>query len=320
MKQPSRAQLVAGFAAIYVLWGSTYLGIRFAVETIPPFLMAGTRHLVAGAILYAFARRRGAPRPTARHWKAAAGIGALLLLGGNGLVSWAEQRVASGPAALIVASVPIWMVLLSAAQERRRPSVAVLAGLALALAGIALLVFPNGGGRAVELLPAGALLVAALSWSIGSLWSRRAPLPKATLLATAMEALAGGIALWIAGLAGGEGASLHLSAITARSALSLAYLIVAGSILGFSAYVWLLTVSTPERVSTYAFVNPIVAVAFGVMLAGEKLTTRIALASAVIVAAVALILRFGSASRAARPARGAPRTALGSDCPPAETG
>jgi drug/metabolite transporter (DMT)-like permease len=316
MKQPSRAQLVAGFAAIYVLWGSTYLGIRFAVETIPPFLMAGTRHLVAGAILYVFARHRGAAPPTLRNWKAAAGIGALLLLGGNGLVSWAEQRVASGPAALIVASVPIWMVLLSAAQERRRPPVAVLGGLALALAGIALLVLPTGGGRAVELVPAGALLLAALSWSVGSLWSRRAPLPKATLLATAMEALAGGAALWIAGLAGGEGASLHLSAITARSALALAYLIVAGSILGFSAYVWLLTVSTPDRVSTYAFVNPIVAVTFGVLLAGEKLTPRIALASAVIVGAVALILRFGETT----PARGQRPIALPSECPPVETG
>ena len=311
MKHPSRAQLVAGFAAIYVLWGSTYLGIRFAVETIPPFLMAGTRHLVAGAILYAVARRRGAPAPTLRNWKAAAGIGTLLLLGGNGLVSWAEQRVASGPAALIVASVPVWMVLLSAAQERRRPSAAVLGGLLLALAGIALLVLPNGGGRVVELLPAGALLVAALSWSVGSLWSRRAPLPKATLLATAMEALAGGAALWIAGLAGGEGVSFHLSAITARSALALAYLIVAGSILGFSAYVWLLTVSTPDRVSTYAFVNPIVAVTFGVLLAGERLTPRIALASAVIVGAVALILRYGSRrvpreTRTSLPAEAAP--------------
>lgn len=318
MKHPSRAQLVAGFAAIYVLWGSTYLGIRFAVETIPPFLMAGTRHLVAGAILYAFARRRGAPAPTLRNWKAAAGIGALLLLGGNGLVSWAEQRVASGPAALIVASVPVWMVLLSAAQERRRPSLAVLAGLALALAGIALLVIPNGGGQAVELLPAGALLVAALSWSVGSLWSRKAPLPRATLLATSMEALAGGAALWIAGLAGGEGASLHVSAITARSAISLAYLIVAGSILGFSAYVWLLTVSTPDRVSTYAFVNPIVAVAFGVLLAGENLTPRIALASAVIVGAVALILRFGAATSRSRGGR--TPTSLSAECPPAETG
>jgi drug/metabolite transporter (DMT)-like permease len=294
MKHPSRAQIVAGFAAVYVLWGSTYLAIRFAVETIPPFLMAGTRHLAAGGILYVFARRRGAAQPTLRNWKAAAGIGALLLLGGNGLVSWAEQRVASGPAALIVASVPLWMVLLSAAQERRRPAVAVLVGLLLALAGIALLVLPSAGGRAVELLPAGALLLAALSWSVGSLWSRRAPLPKETLLATAMEALAGGAALWIAGLAGGEGALLHVSAITARSALALGYLVVFGSILGFSAYVWLLTVSTPDRVSTYAFVNPIVAVALGVALAGEKLTPRIAIASMVIVGAVALILRFGA--------------------------
>jgi drug/metabolite transporter (DMT)-like permease len=208
------------------------------------------------------------------------------------------------------------MVLLSAAQERRRPPVAVLGGLALALAGIALLVLPTGGGRAVELVPAGALLLAALSWSVGSLWSRRAPLPKATLLATAMEALAGGAALWIVGLAGGEGASLHLSAITARSALALAYLIVAGSILGFSAYVWLLTVSTPDRVSTYAFVNPIVAVTFGVLLAGEKLTPRIALASAVIVGAVALILRFGEPT----PSRGQRPIALPSECPPVETG
>ena len=300
MKHPSRIELVAGFGAIYVLWGSTYLGIRFAVESIPPFLMAGTRQFVAGAILYVFARRRGAAPPTLRNWKAAAGIGALLLLGGNGLVSWAEKRVASGPAALIVASVPVWMVLLSAVQERRRPSVAVLAGLALALSGIALLVLPNGGGRAVELLPAGALLVAALSWSVGSLWSRKAPLPKQTLLATSMEALAGGSALWIAGLAGGEGAGLHLSAITARSALALAYLIVAGSIIAFSAYVWLLTVSTPDRVSTYAFVNPIVAVVLGVLLAHERLTPRIALASAVIVGAVALILRFGTARSSRR--------------------
>jgi drug/metabolite transporter (DMT)-like permease len=296
MKHPSRAQIVAGFAAVYVLWGSTYLAIRFAVETIPPFLMAGTRHLAAGAILYVFARRRGAAPPTLRNWKAAAGIGALLLLGGNGLVSWAEQRVASGPAALIVASVPLWMVLLSAAQERRRPAVAVLVGLLLALAGIALLVLPNAGGRVVELLPAGALLLAALSWSVGSLWSRRAPLPKETLLSTAMEALAGGAALWVAGLAGGEGALFHVSAITARSAMALAYLVVFGSILGFSAYVWLLTVSTPDRVSTYAFVNPIVAVALGVAFAGEKLTPRIAIASMVIVGAVALILRFGAAS------------------------
>ena len=293
MKHPSRAQIIAGFAAIYVLWGSTYLAIRFAVQTIPPFLMAGTRHLAAGAILYLYARRKGAPKPSAAHWKAAALIGALLLLGGNGLVSWAEKRVASGPAALIVASVPLWMVALSAFGERRRPAFPVLAGLGLGLAGIALLVLPSGTGSGPGIAPAGAaaLLVAALCWSLGSLWSRRVSLPSSTLLATGMEALAGGAALWIAGLAGGE--RVQASAITLRSMVSLGYLIVAGSVIGFSAYVWLLKVASPERVSTYAFVNPIVAVALGLAFGGESLTLRIALSAAVIVGAVALILRFG---------------------------
>ncbi len=295
MKHPTRAEVVAGFAAVYILWGSTYLAIRFAVETIPPFLMAGTRHLAAGAILFLYALRKGAPRPTARHWKSAALVGTLLLLGGNGLVSWAERRVASGPAALIVASVPLWMVVLSAAGERRRAAGPVLAGLALGLGGIALLVLPAASGSAAGVDPVGAgvLLLAALSWSVGSLASRRLPLPSSTLLATGMEALAGGAVLWIVGLAGGEGAALHLSAITARSGLSLAYLVVFGSIFGFSAYVWLLKVSTPERVSTYAFVNPIVAVALGVALGGETLTLRTAVAAAVIVGAVGLILRYG---------------------------
>lgn len=303
MKHPSRTGIVAAFAAIYFLWGSTYLAIRFAVESIPPFLMAGTRHLTAGVILYAYARRRGGTRPTLRHWKAAAGIGTLLLLGGNGLVSWAERRVPSGPAALIVSSVPLWMVALSAASDRRRPTAPVVAGLGVGLAGIALLVLPVPGGGAhagIDPLGAAGLLFAALSWSVGSLWSRRAPLPKETLLATAMEALAGGVVLWIFGLAIGEGSGFHPFAIPARAIAALAYLIVFGSIIAFSAYVWLLAVSTPARVSTYAFVNPIVAVSLGVLLAGERLTPRVALASVVIVGAVALILRFGSGRSPAR--------------------
>ena len=301
MKHPTRAAVVAGFAAIYFLWGSTYLAIKFAVVTIPPFLMAGTRHLAAGAILYLYARRNGAPKPSLANWKAAAGIGALLLLGGNGLVSWAEQRVASGPAALIVASVPLWMVALAAAGDRRRPALPVLAGLAVGLGGIALLVLParNGSHGGIDPLGAGALLLAALSWSIGSLRSRRAALPHSTLLATGMEALAGGAALWIAGLAAGEGTDLRLASITARSAISLAYLVVFGSVVGFSAYVWLLKVASPERVSTYAFVNPIVAVSIGVAIGGEAITPRIAAAAGVIVGAVALILRFGK-TRAAK--------------------
>jgi drug/metabolite transporter (DMT)-like permease len=276
--------------------------------------MAGTRHLAAGAVLYLFARARGAPAPPRRHWRNAAAIGTLLLLGGNGFVSWAEQRVASGPAALIVSTVPLWMVVLSAAGERRRPSSPVLAGLSLGLAGIAALVLPaRGSGSGVDPIGAGLLLFAALSWSAGSLWSRKIALPSATLLSTGMQALGGGAALWIAGLASGEGARLHFAAVTGRSAWSLAYLTLFGSILGFSAYVWLLKVSTPARVSTYAFVNPVVAVFLGLALGGETLTLRIAISAAAVVGAVALILRFGHG----RPADEAPEEAPGAVGPAA---
>jgi drug/metabolite transporter (DMT)-like permease len=292
---PSKAKIVAAFAAVYVLWGSTYLAIRFGVETIPPFVMAGTRHLTAGLLLYFFLRSRGTPRPEPRSWASAAVIGGLLLLGGNGLVTWAEQRVPSGLAALIVASVPIWMAVLAGIERRRRPSGFVIGGLALGLGGIALLVVPGrfGGGGRVDPLGAAALLTAALSWSIGSLLSRHAKLPASTLTAVAMEMIAGGTLLWIAGLLGGEGSRLNLSAVSARSAFSLAYLIVFGSLLGFSAYVWLLRVTTPARVSTYAYVNPVVAVLLGTLFAGEALSLRIGLAAAGIVAAVALIIRHG---------------------------
>ncbi|MGH9399477.1 MAG: EamA family transporter [Thermoanaerobaculia bacterium] len=304
-----RARIVAAFGAVYVLWGSTYLAIRFGVETIPPFVMAGTRHLTAGLLLYAWMRARGTARPSRRHWGAATVIGGLMLLGGNGLVTWAEQRVPSGLAALIVASVPIWMAVLAALEKRRRPASYVVAGLAIGLAGIALLVAPGrlGGGGRVDPLGAAALLTAALSWSIGSLASRRAPLPASTLTAVSMEMIAGGCLLWIAGLLGGEGNRLALAGISLRSALSLCYLTVFGSLLGFSAYVWLLKATTPERVSTYAYVNPIVAVLLGTLLAGEELTLRIGIAAAAIVAAVALIIRHGGEpkSDAAREKRAA---------------
>jgi drug/metabolite transporter (DMT)-like permease len=291
----SKAKILTAFAAVYVLWGSTYLAIRFGVETIPPFLMAGTRHLTAGLLLYAWMRAKGAPRPERRHWASAAVIGGMLLLGGNGLVTWAEQRVPSGLAALIVASVPVWMAVLGSIESRRRPSGFVITGLGLGLGGIALLVVPGrfGGGENVDPLGAAALLLAAISWSIGSLASRWAKLPASTLTAVSMEMIAGGALLWAAGLFGGEGARLHVSAVSLRSALSLGYLVVFGSLLGFSAYVWLLRVTTPARVSTYAYVNPVVAVLLGTLFAGEDLTLRIALAAAGIVAAVALIIRHG---------------------------
>jgi drug/metabolite transporter (DMT)-like permease len=298
-------EIALAFAAVYILWGSTYLAIRFGVETIPPFLLAGVRHLTAGALLYAWLRLRGTPRPQRRHWRSAAIIGGLMLLGGNGLVTWAEQRVPSGLAALIVASVPIWMTLLDALQHRQRPHGVVLLGLALGLAGLGLLVAPGslGGAGHVDPLGAAALLMAALFWAIGSLYSRRAALPSSTLLATAIEMIAGGALLLLVSAASREWAGFALSAVSARSVAALAYLIVAGSLLGFTAYIFLLGATTPARVSTYAYVNPVVAVFLGWALAGEPITARMLVAAAVIVASVALIIRHG-ARRTVAPIQG----------------
>ncbi len=292
---PTRAKLFAAFAAVYVLWGSTYLAIRFGVETIPPFLMAGTRHLTAGLLLFLWTRIKSEPRPDGRHWRTAFFVGGLMLLGGNGLVTWAERRVPSGLAALIVASVPLWMALLDGIHQRRRPRLPVAAGLLAGLAGLIVLVAPGkfaGSGRA-DLLGAGALLLAAFCWTAGSLYSRHARLPNAVLTSTAMQMIGGGVLLWLVGLAAGEGSRLALAGVSARSLLSLAYLIVFGSLLGFSAYVWLLRATTPARVSTYAYVNPVVAVLLGWLFAGEAVTPRIALATIAIVGSVALIIRYG---------------------------
>jgi drug/metabolite transporter (DMT)-like permease len=287
--------VLLAFAAIYLLWGSTYLGIKYAVETIPPFVMAGTRHLTAGFLLYGWLRWKGEKRPRLRDWGVAAVIGSLLLLGGNGLVSWAEQRVPSGLAALIVASVPIWMTVLEAVQRRRAPRAAVVGGLALGLLSLGFLVAPGrlGGGGRVDTLGAVALLTAALSWAVGSLYSRVAKLPVSTFQAIAMEMIAGGAVLWTVGLLFGEGTRLHLAAVSGRSLAALAYLIVFGSLAGFSAYMWLLKMTTPARVSTYAYVNPVVALLLGWGIGGEKLGLRTGLAALGIVAAVAVIIRFG---------------------------
>lgn len=287
-----RTKLVLAFAALYTVWGSTYLAIRVAIETLPGFLMAGVRFLVAGAALYAYARlRAGAGRPTAGEWRATAVVGALLLLGGNGGVVWAEQRVATGLASLIVATVPLWMVLLAwAGPGGRRPSLGVAAGLALGTAGLVVLVGPAtfAGHGAVDSLGALALLGSAISWAAGSVYARGAALPASPLLATGMQMLAGGVLLVAAAVATGH-ATVDPGAVTLRSMLALLYLIVFGSFVGFTAYVWLLKVAPPARVSTYAYVNPIVAVLLGWAVLGEPLTARTGMAAGVIVAAVALI-------------------------------
>ena len=296
----SKSRLALGFAAVYIFWGSTYLGIRFAVASLPPLFMAGTRHVIAGLLLYILMRRLGAPRPTLQHWKSAGLLGVLLLLGGNGLVSVAEQTVPSGIAALTVAAVPFWMVLLNAADQKSAPRPSVLAGLVIGLVGLGILVLPSGGAHdPVNPVGVAMLLVATISWAVGSLYAHKAPLPSSTFLGIAMEMFAGGVALWIASFLSGEGGALHLASVTLKSWLALGYLVVFGSLVGFSAYVWLLKHTTPARASTYAFVNPVIAVFLGWALAGETVTAREGLAGGIIVAAVCLILYFGTARKPA---------------------
>jgi len=287
-----RVALILAFAAVYLIWGSTYLAIRFAIETMPPLLMAAVRFLIAGGALYAWVRLRGEAPPRRDHWRAAAVVGGLMLLGGNGAVVWAEQVVPSGLTALLVAMVPLWMVLLDWLRPRGvRPAPLVLVGLALGLGGLAFLVGPQhilGGG---QVDPRGAVVLAlgCLSWSFGSVYSRHARLPASPLLGTAMEMLAGGVLLLAAAAIRGELAAVQPAAVSLRSTLALAYLVVFGSLVAFSAYVWLLRVTTPARASTYAYVNPVVAMLLGWALAGEPLTPRTLLAAGVIVGSVVMI-------------------------------
>lgn len=293
--KPPRWQVATAFAAIYLIWGSTYLAIRFAVETFPPFLMAGMRFLVAGAILYPWSRLHGASQPVRAHWLAATVVGGLLLLGGNGGVVWAAQRVPSGLTALLIGTVPLWMALLDGLRPGgMKPNSGVMVGLLLGLFGIMLLVGPGklAGARQVDLVGAAVLILASLSWASGSLYSRRAQLPASPLLATAMEMLAGGALLLIASLLVGEWARFDSSTLSLRSWLALGYLIIFGALVGFTAYIWLLRVSTPAHVSTYAYVNPVVAIFLGWAFAGEPLTARTLLAAAVIVAAVVIITTY----------------------------
>jgi drug/metabolite transporter (DMT)-like permease len=290
---PSQLALVSAFAIVYLVWGSTYLAILFAIDTLPPFLMAGARFAIAGAVLYVWSRKiGGAVAPTGAQWRATAIVGVLLLLGGNGLVVWSEQRIPSGMAALLVGTVPCFMVLLDWLRANgQRPTGRVVAGLALGLLGLLWLVGPDsvmGGGRA-DLLGAAALVAASFSWAYGSIWSRQAPMPASPFLSTAMQMLAASVALLGVSLLLGEPWHFDVSAVSLRSWLGFLYLVVFGSLIAFSAYVWLLRASTPARVSTYAYVNPVVAVLLGAAFAGEALTTRMIVSAIVIVSGVALI-------------------------------
>lgn len=292
IERPSLLRLVAAFGAIYVLWGSTYLFIKWGVETIPPFLLAGARHLIAGTLLYAWVRRQGVARPNAAQWLTCAVVGTLLLVGGNGGVTWAEQRVASGLAALLVATMPLWMVLLDWLRPGGvRPRAGAALGLLMGFGGVTLLVGPTRLGTAsVDPFGAAVVVLAALSWATGSLYSRRGRLPGSLLQAAAMQSLSGGAVLWVLATLTGEWTRLDAAHVSAKSLLSLGYLVVFGSLLGFTAYIWLLRVTTVTRVSTYAYVNPVVAVLLGWAFAGEPVSGRMLGATALIVVAVALVI------------------------------
>ncbi len=279
----SRYSIILALLSLYFVWGSTYLAIRIALEGFPPFLMAGLRYVVAGGCLYLFLRITGVPVPTVKEWKGASAVGAFLLFGGNGGVVFAEQWVASGVAALVIAATPLWTVLF-AGIWRRWPSPSEWVGIALGLAGVAVL---NMGGE-LKTYPVGAiaLIFAAMFWAFGSAWSRHLPLPQG-MMASAVEMLAGGVLLLLASMVTGErvGSQPGFKAVGA-----LVYLIIFGSLVGFSSYVYLLRRVRPSLATSYAYVNPLIAVLLGVVFAGEKIAFFEIIAVPVILGGVVIVI------------------------------
>ena len=284
--------MLLAFAVIYVVWGSTYLAIRVVVETMPPFLSAAARFLVAGMLFLAFLVWRGVPVPTAREWKHATVTGLLLCVGGNGLVVWAEKSISSGLAALLVALTPVWFALLDWIRPGgKRPEFKTVLGIGIGFAGVILLVKgrsaadSNGGSLIASL----AVVVAGISWAAGSLYARHAGKAGSPWMNAAAQMICGGAALLVLSVVLAEPPRVQWSAISARSIIALIYLIVFGSWLGFSTYVWLLRASTPSRVSTYAYVNPVIAVFLGWLILGETVSGRMITGALIVVAGVVAI-------------------------------
>ncbi|MCK9425193.1 MAG: EamA family transporter [Ignavibacteriaceae bacterium] len=292
-KTPSRYQLISAFAAVYIIWGSTYLAIKFAIISFPPFLMAGFRFLISSVIIFGIARFFSKEKIKLNFWKDAFIIGGALLLGGNGGVVWAEQYVPSGLTALIVATVPIWMVLFDWLHPHgNKPTWKIIIGLVLGFAGLLIMISPTTilSGEKVNLYGAGALLFATCSWAAGSVYSRRADLPKSKFLTVAMEMFAGGILLLLAGTIFGEWNNFHIASLSTQSITAFFYLIAFGSVIGFTSYIWLLDAVGPARASTYAYVNPVIAVLLGWLIGGEEITSRIFFAAFFIILGVVFII------------------------------
>ena len=298
MPAPSRLSIIAAFAAIYLIWGSTYLGILFAIDSIPPLLMAGSRYFLAGAIMYAIARVQGAPRSGWAEWRTAALVGICLIFGGNGGVTVAELYIASGLAAVLVATVPIYIALLGWwIGTAARPTRLVWLGLVGGFAGVAILLGPSVQHADAKyphaLTGMLILLCSSFLWSLGSVYSRKAQNASSPFLAAGQQMLCGGVLLTIAGLTTGEHRRFDPAAITWLSMGAWIYLVFIGAIVGFTAYIWLLRHVEPAKVATYAYVNPIVAVLLGTLFAGETLSLRTLLAAAVIIGSVAVVITAG---------------------------
>lgn len=288
----SRGRIIAAFAAVYIVWGSTYLAIRFAVETMPPLIMAGARFILSGAVLYLWARSRGAPPPSKREWRDTALAGTMMLCIGNGGVAWAEQRVPSGLAALIVAVVPLWMVVIDWLRPQgERPHGRVMIGIILGLVGLVVLIGPRTiiGHGDVDAAATAVLMIASVAWAAGSIFSRYSARPESAAMTTGLQMLGGSIALLVSGAVLGELRGFDIAQVTTRSWLGWLYLVTFGSLIGFTAYIYLLGAVSPAKAATYAYVNPMVAVLLGWAIAGETISARTLAAAAIIVAGVAII-------------------------------
>ena len=278
--------------ALYIVWGSTYLGMRIAIETIPPFVHGAIRFFISGVILVVWQRLSGEPMPTARQWISCAIIGNLLLVGGNGLVSWAEQTIPSGIAALIIAAVPMFLVITEALRPKgHKPTLKAIIGLCVGFVGIYILIAPSAHLDAAPLNKMGviALLFACAFWSIGSVYSKAADVPKSAFMTTGAEMLMGSIGLLLMSLFSNELQTWHVADVSARSLYGLTYLILIGSMIGFGSYIWLLKHAPISLVATYAYVNPVVAVLLGHWILSEPLDPHIWVATAIIIGSVMLI-------------------------------
>jgi drug/metabolite transporter (DMT)-like permease len=287
--------------SLYIIWGSTYLAIFFVVETIPPFIGAGIRFLISGAILFIWRRLAGDPMPTRIQWRSAAIVGLLLLLGGNGLLSWSEQLIPSGIAALLIGTVPLWLVLIEFLRPGgTKPTWQAILGLFIGFAGIAVLIGPSeftGHTQQFNMIGLLVCIAAAFIWSLGSIYSRSADLPKSALMSTGTEMLAGSIGLFFAATLTGEWKNFSIYAISQKSLDGLIYLILIGSLIGFVSYAWLLRNAPLPLVATYAYVNPLVAILLGSLLADEPLTPRTIVAAVIIIGSVVFINIAGRISK-----------------------